>query len=621
MTETKEKKYVIDNSVLMAEWDWEKNVDVSPSKLTIYTHKKIWWKCSKGHEWESTIANRSYGTGCPYCSNRKVLQGYNDLQTINPILANEWNYEKNQGITPSNILPNSNRSVWWRCSKDHEWQTMVYNRTNGCGCPFCKSERHTSFPEYALVFYLQKYGIDVLHSYKGNGYELDIYIQSQKIAIEYDGGFWHKDKVKKDLEKNSKCKRDGITLFRIRAGLPSLNDSSIDYIIQENQKDLHVALEKILRKVSNSIVDINLERDAIEIDSLREYMEKEKSLLSSNSFLSSQWHYEKNGKLKPEHCSIGSGKKVWWICEKGHEWQAVINSRIRGNGCPYCAGHKVIKGQTDLQTVNPALANEWNYEKNDGLTPSDILPNSNRLVWWKCCNDHEWQASISHRNGGTGCPYCSGRYVIKGVTDLQTINPILAKEWDYDKNSGLRPVDVSPQSDISVWWKCSKGHEWKTTISHRYNGRGCPYCAGRKVLKGYNDLATINPSLKSEWDYGKNGDLKPEQITANSNKKVWWICGKGHEWEAKIQNRNNGRGCPYCASRKVLQGYNDLQTINPILAKEWNYEKNNELYPTDVMPNSNKKVWWKCSKGHEWKSTVANRNIGCNCPICAGRKG
>ena len=174
MADTKEKKYITDNSALMAEWDWEKNVDVSPSKLTIYTHKKVWWKCSKGHEWESTIANRSYGTGCPYCSNRKVLQGYNDLQTINPILANEWNYEKNQGITPSNILPNSNRSVWWRCSKDHEWQTMVYNRTNGCGCPFCKSERHTSFPEYALVFYLQKYGIDVLHSYKGNGYELDI---------------------------------------------------------------------------------------------------------------------------------------------------------------------------------------------------------------------------------------------------------------------------------------------------------------------------------------------------------------------------------------------------------------------------------------------------------------
>ena len=82
----------------------------------------------------------------------------------------------------------------------------------------------------------------------------------------------------------------------------------------------------------------------------------------------------------------------------------------------------------------------------------------------------------------------------------------------------------------------------------------------------------------------------------------------------------NGTGCPYCAGKKVLKGYNDLKTVNPTLAKEWNYEKNNGLTPEDVMPNSNKKVWWKCSKGHEWQAMVINRNKGRGCPKCYREK-
>ena len=545
-----EKKYLIDNPKLMAEWNYEKNIDIDPSKITLGSGKKVWWKCKKGHEWQATIANRNYGTGCPYCANRKVLGGYNDLSTLNPLISNEWNYDKNNGLMPFDVTPNSNKRVWWKCQKGHEWQSTVYNRNYGYGCPVCNSERHTSLPEFALIFYLEKFGLKVYHSHKIKGYELDIYIPSMKIAVEYDGYFWHKNKVKKDLEKNAKCKRDGIKLFRIRAGLPPLKDSSIDYVIQENQKDLSIALEKILREITNSNLDVNLKRDAIQIENLREYTEKANSLLYSNPSLAIEWNYKKNGNLKPEHFPIVSGKKVWWKCENEHEWQATIASRNSGIGCPYCSGRKVLKGYNDLQTINPVLINEWDYEKNIGLLPTDISPNSNKKVWWKCKKGHEWQATISHRNNGTSCPYCSGRYVIKGENDLLTVNPSLASEWNYEKNSSFTPLDVTPHSDKKVWWKCQKGHEWESTIDHRSNGRGCPYCSGRKIAKGENDLATINPSLAKEWNYEKNNELKPEDFTANSGKKVWWKCQKGHEWEAKIQNRNNGRGCPYCSGRK-----------------------------------------------------------------------
>ena len=196
----------------------------------------------------------------------------------------------------------------------------------------------------------------------------------------------------------------------------------------------------------------------------------------------------------------------------------------------------------------------------------------------------------------------------------------MAKEWNYEKNNGLTPEDVMPNSSKKIWWKCSKGHEWLTTVANRSNGNGCPYCAGQKVLKGYNDLQTVNPTLAKEWNYEKNNGLTPADVMPNSKEKVWWKCSNGHEWQAVLYSRNNGTGCPYCAGKKVLKGYNDLQTVNPTLAKEWNYEKNNGLTPADVMPNSNKKVWWKCRQGHEWQAMVINRNKGRGCPECYREK-
>ena len=143
----------------------------------------------------------------------------------------------------------------------------------------------------------------------------------------------------------------------------------------------------------------------------------------------------------------------------------------------------VVKGENDLQTVNPTLVKEWNFERNNGLTPMDVLPNSNKKVWWKCSKGHEWQTTIANRNNGSRCPYCSGRYAVKGTNDLQTVNPTLAQEWNYEKNIGLSPMDVTPNSNKKVWWKCSKGHEWQATINNRNKGRGCPQCSKEKRQK------------------------------------------------------------------------------------------------------------------------------------------
>ena len=282
------------------------------------------------------------------------------------------------------------------------------------------------------------------------------------------------------MEKNYKCVKDGIKLYRIREGLPPLNDSSIDYVVQRNQEDLSKVLKELLSEITETSVDVDLGRDNIAIENLREYTEKETSLLFSNPKIAREWNYEKNGNLKPEHFAANSHKKVWWKCCEGHEWQATIKDRNDGNGCPYCSSKKVLKGYNDLQTVNPTLAMEWNYEKNDGVTPADVMPNSNKKVWWECSKGHEWQASIADRNQGRGCPYCAGKKVLKGYNDLQTVNPTLAREWHYEKNNGFTPVDITPNSHKKVWWKCSNGHEWQAIIGNRHKGNGCPICAKEK---------------------------------------------------------------------------------------------------------------------------------------------
>lgn len=605
---------------LAKDWNYKMNSGLTPADVLPNSGKKVWWICSKGHEWQTAISDRTNGNGCPYCSGKRVLKGYNDLQTVNPELGKEWDYNKNGNLKPEDVTANNGKKVWWICNKGHEWQAKIYHRNNGSGCPICHSERNTSLPEFALLYYLRKYGLEVVHSYKKHGYELDVYIPAQHTAIEFDGYFWHQKKTQKDLEKNRQCKKDGIKLYRIREGLPSLNDSSIDFIIQKDHKDISCAFETILNEITGMSVDIDLNRDAIAIENLREYTEKVNSIIFTNPEIAREWNQERNGNLRPEHVVSNSGKKVWWKCSNGHEWRAKIQSRSKGAGCPYCAGRIAITGLNDLQTVNPDLAKEWNREKNSELTPMDVLPNSEKKVWWKCQNGHEWQAMIGNRNKGQSCPYCSSKKVLIGYNDLQTVNPKIAKEWNNIKNGNLNPIDVTAGSNVKVWWRCKKGHEWQAKVCYRTKGTGCPYCAGNKLLKGYNDLQTVNPALAAEWNNEKNVGFSPEDITANNNKTVWWKCQKGHEWKASIYNRSKGTGCPYCAGSKALKGYNDLQSVNPTLAKEWDYEKNDGLTPEDVLPNSEKKVWWKCKNGHVWKTTIGTRNQGAGCPYCAGQK-
>ena len=335
-----------------------------------------------------------------------------------------------------------------------------------------------------------------------------------------------------------------------------------------------------------------------------------------------EWDSERNLPLTPETVSYGSKKKVWWTCAHGHHWQAAVHTRTgSGTGCPYCSGRFPIPGENDLATKYPLLAQEWNTEKNGDLTPDQVLPGSHRIVWWRCAHGHQWRAQVKSRVNGAGCPVCTNRTVQSGDNDLATQLPTLAKEWHPTKNGALTPKDVVPGSRRKVWWICPKGHEYQAMISSRAQGSGCPVCAGKKIIPGENDLASQYPAIAKEWHQTKNGTLTPDHIAPASNRKVWWICDKGHEYQAVVSTRTqrNG-GCPYCANKRVLPGFNDLATKYPEIAAQWHPTMNGSLTPDHVLPGSRKKVWWQCRSGHVWQAVVYSRagNQLSGCPVCSG---
>ena len=356
-------------------------------------------------------------------------------------------------------------------------------------------------------------------------------------------------------------------------------------------------------------------------------MEKENCISKTNPEVLQEWNYEKNDKLgiTPDNISSGSALKIWWKCEKGHNYQAIVSNKVnQQTKCPYCANKKIIIGFNDLATTNPELLEEWDYEKNDklGIKPENVVLNSTKMIHWKCKNGHEWTTTLNNRARGSNCPYCSGRYAISGENDIATLFPELLKEWDYEKNDqlGIKPQNVKKNTDKKVWWKCEKGHEYKSSIVNRTKSKGtcCPYCSGNKVLKGFNDIASTNPELLKEWDYSKN-TIKPDEVTKGTHKKIWWICSNNHSYEATIPARRRGTGCPYCSGNKILVGFNNLATTNPELLEKWNYEKNNKLgiTPKSISKSYSKKVWWKCKNGHEYQRHVYNERKGSGrCPIC-----
>ena len=500
-----------------------------PTMATHGSNLKVQWVCNLRHVWEARIVSRTgLNQGCPYCSGARAWPGFNDLASVRPEIASrafQWD--------PQTLTSGSNKVVEWLCDKGHVWKASVKSLVHGQGCAVCAGQQvqegvndlRTLFPDLANeLVNLSDY----------------LVTQSSGKSLLWKCFLGHEWLAK----VSRRTQGDGCPYCSGHRLLVGFND------------------------VATKNPEIAAEADG--------------------------WD--------PSQVYFATDKNLNWKCFLGHEWVASAESRAKlGSKCPICNNRKIEIGFNDLATTHPELALQafgWDPR-------TEGAGSSHNPKLWRCVLGHEWKAVINSRAvRGGGCPYCSFKTVLSGFKDLATTHPNLIEEAD-----GWDPTTVIAGTNKVLTWKCKLGHQWKSKGTNRTTaGAGCPICSGNVVLKGFNDLATTHPELAKaavDWD--------PTQISKGHQKKLKWVCEKGHLWSSAVNQLTRGGWCPICAGKQVLKDYNDLATTDPGIAAEavgWD--------PSTVMRGHAKKKLWRCSKGHQWSATPGSRSSGkTGCQSCS----
>jgi len=406
-------------------------------------------------------------------------------------------------------------------------------------------------------------------------------------------------------------------------------------------------------------------------------------------------HPTKNKDLDVSSLKSGSGKKVWWICAYGHIWNTRISNRVyHFTGCPKCKKGRVFKHPLIID-AKPELLEELHPEKNKDIDFYKLTGGSDKRVWWLCENGHEWETRASQRfKSLTVCPYCIGKRPTK-ENNLLADNPQLSKQWNYDKNNGLKPQDFVPGSQKKVWWICSRGHEYDASIYNRNKKyQGCPKChtnTSQFELRLLAELSGLFKGVKHQMDLdGFESDVFIKKYNLGidydggyyhahkerieyDKKKIKYLEEQGVVFikirevglpsisnneiyveglEAKIDHLKEllkfirSKVQLNKTDKKAVQNYlkrdsfinedlfldllyrlpnppkeNSLGYLHQELITEWHNEKNGSLTPNNVSAKSNFSVWWTCPKGHNYKTNIYNRTIQkSGCPFCARKK-
>jgi hypothetical protein len=546
-----------------------------PSTITAGSGKQQTWKCEKQHTWETTPAHRVRGQGCPYCGNRKVLIGFNDLVSTHPEIAKEAD-----GWNPKEFIAGSHTTKDWKCEKGHTWKVAIEYRTRGgTNCPTCAGKKVKSgfndlgskFPDIAAEAF---------------GWDPSAISASSAKEMKWKCPQGHIYQAR--VYSRTGASSSGCSVCSNREVLPGFNDLVTTHPqvashaygwdpskvsagmgtkkkwICEN-KHIYEAPIFVITSGHGCGVCANLQIQAGVNDLATTHPELSESAV--------EWD--------PSKTHSGSGKKVRWKCAKGHIFEAEIRNRAqKGTGCSVCNNKSVQVGFNDLATTHPILAMQAN-----GWDPTTMTAESHQKASWKCEYGHEWSALINSRSRGRSCPICSNQKTISGINDLKTTDPEIASQaygWD--------PTLVNAGSHVKKDWVCSLGHIWDAAIYTRMRGagEGCPICSNHRLLTGFNDLATTNPELISEvdgWD--------PTQYLSGSRIKKPWKCIEQHKWETSISARTGTKksGCPTCA--KYGYDINSDGYLYFLEHTDWEMLQIGITNVPDVRLAKHKKLGWK----------------------------
>lgn len=502
----------------------------------------------------------------------KIKKGINDLETWcrnnrREDLLEQWDYKKNLS-EPCYYTKGSNKKVWWKCSESHSYEMCIYDRTiKKLNCPYCGSQR-------------------LLKGYN------DLATRFPTISLEWD------------YSRNAPL-------------------TPCDVMGKSNKKvwwkcnNGHSFQSKIYHRTDNhgcpycaGIKPIIGEND----------------LKTLHPILCKQWDYNKN-KIGPEQFLPSSNKKVWWLCEVGHSWLAVITSRVNNNrGCPICwkENRTSFSEQAVYYYIKKCFPDAINSDRNSiGMELDIYIPSVKIAVEYDGLFWHYEKDFIDKKKNKLCFEKGIGliRLREQGLTDIT--------ESTIDNNSITILVLTKDNSQCDKRQNNTEGlekaiHNLLIILGQNVNDGFIDINRDRiDIMSSYivsrknKSLSNLFPEIAAEWNDVKNGTLKPDMFKPHSNKKVWWKCSKGHEWESRISDRVKGRGCPICSNKKAFSGFNTLEITDPDLIKEWDFSKNT-LQPEKVFRGSHTKVFWKCSVcSFEWQATIASRACGKRgCPKC-----
>ncbi len=485
---------------LVLYWDTVRNADT----LYDYTpgsNHPAHWCCSSGHTWARSIkeqvraakrlrnSSHKQTSLCPYCRNQRISAHYN-LEALFGDIATQWCYRKNGALTPRQVLPYSNTKVYWQCpfNPKHIWEDKISNRTKLLrDCPTCAKHFHISYTSRAIYYYLYQNGIPCTCEVPIGRYRIDIEVRLKDqapVALEIDG-YRHQtpEAISRDARKDALLREKGYRVIRLKelpetnSILPAHNDI-ITYPVSTQYQYLNQIIEDISKKLTGVPIVSDHVQDHSAIEALYYHVLRERSLAVQYPSLAKEW--SNRNPDTPDVVSTGTSIKRLWNCPIcGKEYSATIANRVNNHsGCPYCA-HLRVTPQTCLATVRPDIAAEWDYDKNAPLQPTDVLPGTEKRVWWKCKHNHSWQAMVYTRTGskGTGCPYCSGHRILP-ETSLAAKTPALAHYWHPVKNDRTAE-EIAPYSNKKVWWQCPQGHEWYRSVNQMQRcavEKACPAC-------------------------------------------------------------------------------------------------------------------------------------------------
>ena len=471
----------------------EKNGKLNLKKLSKGSNVKVLWNCEYDHEWERSCKAifRDKSNKCPTCTGYNLSNKYNWL-AHNELAAKEWLYEKNTNINPAEEFPNSHTKAYFKCAYGHTWRTSLKRRTEGHGCPKCSNQ--TSRPELRIFSELKLIFPEIKHRHRLKKQEADIFLPKQMVVIEFDGGYYHKNKLLKDREKKRNFEHAGFSVINIRQNLEALDHNSICIPDRELTKgDLNLIVTQLIKHISAPDL----------AQALIKY----------------------------------SKRKRFWNDEFYRTCVSALPAPLIENS---------------LQVRAPDLAKEWDIKLNYPLTPKHFTSRSSTRVHWKCQSNHKWQARIAARVGskkqkGTSCPYCVGRLPTQ-ENNFEVQFPTLLKEWDYVKNT-KGPHEYNAFSGKKVWWNCEKCHfNFEQIINSRsLSGSGCPKCANKnKGEKSKIPISISHPSVFSLINAQETG-FDVSGLTKGSGKEVVFICKCSHYFRRRIigATKQNSR-CPNC---------------------------------------------------------------------------